>query len=314
VGEDREGALTQSLEFGFREKCEVSVLDPASTVTRLVDHTSPIVRARRRMAARHTAPCFLEAVEQLCPDVTFVLKGSGIDATTIERARSSTRVAIYYPDNPFWRMSDTHEAQKRLAAADLAVVWSTRIRNLLRPTCRRVEMVPFGYDERWFPLTDPGTSRAGVAFVGTWHPRRERYLRALDGLPLTIIGSGWSTTGLASAPPAYGTDAGSLLQRSAIGVNIFHPHNAGAHNMRTREIAACGALQLTDPGEDGTPLRDGDGCRWFRSPAHLRDLVEQYLAHPDAARKIAGSAQGLVSEENYRSRANEFVELFRTLA
>jgi spore maturation protein CgeB len=175
-------------------------------------------------------------------------------------------------------------------------------------------MVPFGYDERWFPLTDPATPRSAVVFIGTWHPRRERYLRALKGLPTTIVGLGWDRTKeLKGAPPTYGGNAGSLLQRAAIGINILHPHNAGAHNMRTRELAASGALQLTDPGTDGTPLRDGDGCRWFQSPEHLRELAEHYLARPVAAQDIARRAQELVGHETYRHRAKQLADLFGQL-
>jgi spore maturation protein CgeB len=105
-----------------------------------------------------------------------------------------------------------------------------------------------------------------------------------------------------------------VLQKAAIGINLFRPHNAGAHNMRTREVAASGALQLTDPGTDGTPLRDGDGCRWFYSPDHLRELVEHYLARPDEARNIARRAQDLVGHETYRHRAKQFADLFLRLA
>lgn len=310
VGEDRSGALLRSLDPGLRPLTDLTVVDPARAVTKLVDRTSPISRLQRRRRTRHIGACFLEAVEQLQPDVTVILKGRGIDPDTICRARSFTRVVIYYPDNPYWGVADTPDALERLAAADMAVVWSARLRGLLRPSCSSVEMLPFGYDDDWFPLTPPSRPRAGIAFVGTWSLRRERYLRSLDGLPLTVIGSGWQRAeGLRTTPPVYGAGAGAVLQNAAIGVNVFHPHNAGAHNMRTREIAASGALQLTDPGVDGTPLRDGDGCRWVQSPAHLRELAEQYLACPDDANAIAERAQELVGRETYRRRAAELVDL-----
>lgn len=311
VGEDRSGALLRSFDAGLRPLTDLTVVDPARGVTMLADRTSPVSRLRRRRRSLRIGACFLEAVEQLRPDVTLVVKGRSIDPGTISRARSFTRVAIYYPDNPYWGGADTPHARERLAAADLAIVWSARLRDLLRPSCRRVEMLPFGYDDAWFPPTAPDRPRAGIAFVGTWSLRRERYLRALDGLPLTVVGLGWQRAqDLRTTPPVYGTGAGEILRNAAIGVNVFHPHNSGAHNMRTREIAASGAVQLTDPGEDGTPLRDGDGCRWFRSPAHLRELAEHYLTHPDESRAIAERAQELAAGDTYRRRAAELVELF----
>lgn len=311
VGEDRRGALLGSLATGLQPLTDLTSVDPARAVTMLVDRTSPISRLRRRRMSLRVGECFLEAVEQIRPDLTLIIKGRGIDAETISRARSFSRIVIYYPDNPFWRFADTPRALGRLAAADMAVVWSARLRDLLRPVCPAVEMLPFGYDNDWFPLTPPGRNRAGIAFVGTWSLRRERYLSALEGLPLTLIGSGWQRAkSLRAAPPVYGAAVGEVLQNAAIGVNIFHPHNSGAHNMRTREVAASGALQLTDPGTDGTPLRDGLGCRWFRSPAHLRELAEQYLARPDDASALAEQAQDLVGGDTYQQRAVEMVELF----
>lgn len=314
VGEDRSGALLRSLEAGLRPLSELTVVDPGHAVTMLVDRTSRISRLQRRRRSQRVGACFLEAVEQLRPDVTLVVKGRGIDPDTISRARSFTHVVIYYPDNPYWGAADTPDALERLAAADVAVVWSARLRALLQPSCSSVEILPFGYDDDWFPLTAPSRPRAGIAFVGTWSLRRERHLRALDGLPLTVVGSGWQRAeGLRTTSPVYGAGAGVVLQNAAIGVNVFHPHNSGAHNMRTREIAASGALQLTDPGVDGTPMRNGDGCLWFQSPPHLRELVEQYLACPEEAHATAERAQELVGGDTYRRRAAELVELLDRL-
>ncbi|CAB4887269.1 unannotated protein [freshwater metagenome] len=314
AGEDRPGALLRSLEPGLRQRWDVTVVDPANAVTRLIDRSSLVTRVRRRARTRRTAPCFHEALEQLQPDVTLVIKGSGLTSQDIATAGVHGPIAIYYPDNPFWRIADNADAAARLAAADLAIVWSDRLRLALEPTCQRVATVPFGYDPAWFPRSDPGTQRSGIAFAGTWSLRRERFLRALEGLDLTIVGWGWdNAAGLATGPPRYGSAAGELLAGAAIGINLLHPHNAGAHNMRTREIMASGALQLTDPGTDGTPFRDGIGCRWFSSPGQLRELVDHYLAHPGEASALATSAQTLAAHETYEQRTAEISQLLGRL-
>ncbi len=314
VGEDREGSLLRSLEFGLKQSSEVFVLDPASQVTELADAAGLFAVARRRVAARNTGCRFLEAVENIRPDIVLIVKGRGIAPEIVTRARSYSRIAIYYPDNPFWLRTDSSPALVRLRAADLVLVWSRRLQDLLSATCDRVSSLAFGYDDRWFPLTDPSNPRAGVAFVGTWSRRRQRYVDALAGLPLRVVGSGWSRCSVpGSGLPAYGQGAGALLRSAAIGLNIFHPHNSGAHNMRTREIAASGAVQLTDPGTDGTPLRDGSGCRWFRSPQHLRELVEQYLSSPSEAAELACRAQQLIADDTYRHRSAELIQLFEVL-
>ena len=85
AGEDRPGALLRSLEPGLRQLWDVTVIDPANAVTRLIDQPSIAARTRRRARARRTAPCFHEAVEQLQPDVTLVIKGSGLTGHDISR-------------------------------------------------------------------------------------------------------------------------------------------------------------------------------------------------------------------------------------
>ena len=77
--------------------------------------------------------------------------------------------------------------------------------------------------------------------------------------------------------------------------------------MRTREITASGALELTNPGTDGTPLRARESCAWFESPEELRALAEHYLSHPDEAAVIASDGQQLTRDDTY-------VERGRTLA
>jgi len=196
----------------------------------------------------------------------------------------------------------------------MAIVWSERLALLLRPSVREVEVLPFGYDDRWYsPTESPGGDRAGISFVGTWSPRRERFLRALEGLPLVVYGLGWEGACVQAGPPLTEAKAGEILRASLIGVNLLHPQNAGSHNMRTREIAASGALELTEPGTDGTPLRDGTSCRWFATPGDLRDQALWFLDHPEEAAGIAKRGQQLVASDTYVSRGQEIARLLRSV-
>ena len=88
---------------------------------------------------------------------------------------------------------------------------------------------------------------------------------------------------------------------------------SSTRSMRERTTCAparsrqAGALQLTNPGTDGTPLRAPASCAWFESPEELRGLAEHYLAHPDEAAMIAAGGQQLTRDDTY-------VERGRTLA
>lgn len=306
VGEDSPGSLLSSLRPGLSHH-SVTVVNPAARVSALVDRPGVLAAASRQRRLRSVGRIFVEAVDQLRPEAVLLIKGRGIAGHHVAEARAlGARVVVYYPDNPYWRSGDRPAALDRLYACDLVVVWSERLRHLLSPMCRRVRTVPFGYDDRWFPISPPSSERKGVVFLGTWSPRRQRYLQEIADLGLEVRGWRWQERSqMASGGPSYEAAGGALLQEALIGVNLLHPQCAGAHNMRTREIAASGALLLTDPGLDGTPLRDGDSCVWFRSPAELRDRVAAYLEAPQDAAAIARKGQRLVAHETYCQRGAE---------
>lgn len=310
AGEDSEGTLLRSLLPGLSAACDVVTvsLENQASIRSVAGVAGRV--ANRMGVSRHDAR-LLEAVRDHRPDVVLVTKGRGLSADGIDRIRSiGARVAIYYPDNPFWRSGDSARCLDRLAAADLVLIWSHRLARALEPSARAVAVMPFGYDHRWFHPAPPDAERSGIVFLGTWSLRRERFLSALRGLPLRVGGTGWSGRGIEGATgPVREEQAGRLLASAAVGINLLHPQNTGAHNMRTREVAACGALELTDPGTDGTPLRDEESCLWFRSPEELRVLAESMLADPARASAMAAAGQNAVVGETYDARANEITAL-----
>ncbi len=309
VGEDARGALLSSMRAGFAAVAPTTVINPLAGARGLIGSPGLIAAGRRRLASRHGGARLREAVEQLQPRHVVLIKGRGIDAADIGAIRSrGVKVTCYYPDNPAWRGGDPG-ARERLVACDTAVLWSTRQADLLSRDARHVEVLPFGYDPDWFPLGDPVAERHGIAFLGTWSPRRERFLAAISDIadaPLTIAGTGWGDTNQA---PIVEHDAGAVLRRAAIGVNLLHPQCAEAHNMRTREIAASGAIEITEPGTDGTPLRDNESCLWFRTPAELRARVDEALADQNAAIDVATKAQHAIAGDSYVVRGRQLAEL-----
>lgn len=319
-GELGTGALARSFEPGLAAEATVLATDPylfqsgrparaSSAAMGMVDRLGARIRVSRAGAV------LLETVEQLEPDAVLIVKGRGIDAGSITSVRRlGIPVALYYPDNPAWAFSDTRGALDRLVACTLTVVWSERLAAQLKQIGARARALPFGYDHRWWGLTPCGGDRYGIVFLGQWSERRERHLAALAGLPLTVRGDGWGHTRVPAGPPVFGPQAGALLAGAAIGVNILHFANAGAHNMRTREIAATGALQLTSPGTDGTPLRPPGSCAWFESPEELRVLAMNYLSHPDESAAIASAAQELVRDDTYFERGRTLARWIAELA
>ncbi len=294
----RQGLAAAGIEVTFVDSTRAGGVEPATTLGR--------VRLRRR--GRTAGERLVEAATQLAPDAVLIVHGRGIGPEAIESVRSmSCPVTIYYPDNPFWRSADWDPAMPRLAAADAVAVTTERIAGLLDGRVRsKPAVVPLGYDDQRFPLTTPGADRHGLAFVGSWSPRRERFLAALDGLPLTVEGSGWERSRVRPSPPAPS-------RRAAVGVNLLHPRAGGSHNAQTRQIPASGAMLLTDPGTDGTPLVDGESCVWFHSPDELRAKAEWALQHADEAVAIAFRGQAFVAADTWTQRARVLAGLIGAL-
>lgn len=305
-GEHRPGGLERSLTPGLATRFDVVAVSPAPAIGG---------RIGRRIDRSRTDRLLVEAARDLGPTIILIVKGTGISADAILRARAlACPVVIYYPDNPRWRQHEQGSVEERLAAADAVVIWSARLAHLLAPVVARVEVIPFGYDPRWFPNTDPAQRREGAAFLGSWSPRRERFLEAVSDLKVTIAGTGWGRSRLRAAQPIVERDAGTVLGGALVGINLLHPQNTGAHNMRTREITSCGALEVTEPGTDGTPLRDGVHCLWFRTPSELRQLVLDAMRHDGRARHLAAAGQDVTRPETYDLRAADLADLCASVA
>jgi len=177
-------------------------------------------------------------------------------------------------------------------------------------------VVPFGFDARWFPLTEVERERdLDLVFVGVWSPRRERFLRELTDLDISVIGQGWEgRLGGKGSDAVFGASAGALLARAKISINVLHPQCAGAHNMRTREITASGAAQLTEPGTDGTPLRDGAGAVWFSTPAELRERAGTLIDDDTLRASVAIDGQDLTRGQDYGHFVHELLEAMERTA
>lgn len=303
--------MLQSLLPGLRDGGEVIVVDtvgPGKTTA-----TGLIGRMSRKADRRSAGARIVEAVHQLRPDVVLLIKGRGVGAEAVAAARAAgAAVACYYPDNPWWTGQQEPDVLHRLQACDLAVTFSERQAERLRSNGTRTAVLPFGYDPRWYPSREASPERRAIVFLGTWSRRRQRYLAALADLPVQLVvrGTGWDRQReVAAQPPVYEDAAGQLLSEALTGINLLHPQNAGAHNMRTREITACGALQLTDQGTDGTPLRDGESCRWFADPEDLRRKVLEAFADPGHAATLAGRGQELTAADTYHQRGVELRRL-----
>ncbi|MFB3907597.1 MAG: glycosyltransferase [Candidatus Eisenbacteria bacterium] len=264
----------------------------------------------------------LRAVDEFRPQLLFVIGGEVFDARTIQRiSRRGIRTALWIADDPYQRGREIVAAP----AFDLVYVFDPYYREALRKRgVARPQYLPMACDpkvHRPIPLSQAERRELGgiLCFVGTWYPNRDRLLREIRDLPLSIWGGGWPLA-LARRPlhplaPHYrGRASGGEMVRIYSGhravLNIQHPQSKLAQNMRTFEGPACGALTLTEWTEELPNLfREGEEIVSWRSVDELRGKLHHLLARPEKAQAIGARGRERAHQDHtYRCRMKRVLE------
>lgn len=177
---------------------------------------------------------------------------------------------------------------------------------------RRVEYLPFAANPEVHK--DAGLTRNNVLyFCGAHSQRREEFITALAGLPLTVRGKGWQRADN-QLRRAVRVEAGMLrpdewikdcCQHAAI-VNIHQiEHGSDSPmNMRVFEAPACGALLLCDEREELPQVfAAGDEVLTYASPQELKEKAQWAIDNPkDAAQMALRGHHRTLAEHTYRHR------------
>lgn len=281
-----------------------------------------LILARRLGLERALSPALRRPIErrltELAPQVTLVVKGRFLSARDVEvlRRASGGLVVNYFPDNPFFPQLYERPVIDALRAYDAVFIWSRDLAERLgRIGVRCARYLPFGYDEELYGRArSDGRAEYDVAFVGQWSLLRERHIRALSGLRVVVAGPGWGgrmapemgwCTVVRGMP--HGHKAACVYSRSQIGLNVLHPQNANAHNMRTWELPATGAPCAMTASACHTRLFGTTGVSGFDGPATVRDAVETLLGDESARKTAAATAHAAVRHGTYRARMRELL-------
>lgn len=193
---------------------------------------------------------------------------------------------------------------------------------------RRVEVLPMSAIDPAFhhpyPLSDDERERYAcqVAVVGTLVPDRlySERVAALEALREFDLGI-WSVHEVPPSlrafyrGPALGAEMLRITCAAAITVNPHGDFMRWGGNMRLFEACGVGAFQIAD---DRPGVREwftvGEHLVTYRDPAHLRELVAYYLAHPDERARIAQAGQAHVhAHHTYDHRMARLMALIETL-
>jgi len=283
-----------------------------------------LIVARRLKAERALSAALRRPIErklaELAPQVTLVVKGRFLSAADVEALRraSGGLVVNYFPDNPFFPDLYERPVVDALRAYDAVFIWSQDLaERLARIGVRSAHYLPFGYDEELYrPARPVGDAEYDVAFVGQWSALRERHIRALAGLRVVVAGPGWERR---IAPHAewctvvpgmpHGRQAADVYDRCNVGLNVLHPQNAHAHNMRTWELPATGAPCAMTASDCHERLFGTTGISAFDGPERVRGAVEALLEDESARRSMAEAGHAAVRHGTYRARMRDLLSI-----
>lgn len=321
VGADDNGSLARNFAQGARAQ---GVDAHEVFADRLVAGWRPLFLARRfRLDAAAAAP-LARALERrlaaLDPDLVVVVKGRFIDAACIDRLRRRLRGPIinYYPDDPLWPGHDDRRLLAALQRYDEVVVWGDRVAEGLIDLGISSRVVPFGYDPMSYgPPRQRLAPRYDAVLVGQRYDAREAFVGQLTDLRLLVSGAGWQDARTAAVRRLAATrtyaarEINDLYAASAFGLNILHPSNLPAHNMRTFEIPATGTAMVATRTPEHERLFGDDGAVLVEEPAEARARIVELLADEEALRRLGERGRERIEPFTYGRRMEELLAPWR---
>jgi len=339
VGQQWLGSNSRGLAQGFRANGHlVDIVDEAAYTPRATSrYTKAIRKLGRRAFESDLNAEVLQRDRILAPDLIVVFKGQGLRRETLEELRNRRRkIFLFFPDVSLF----VHGGNIPRAIGLYHHIFTTKsfgLRDLReRFGVTAAEFLPHGFDpDVHRPVTIPTTLRdqigADASFVGTWSPKKERYLatvaRSINGRArLAVWGAQWHRCESAALRPhlrhvgLLGDLYAACILASTINISILSEVRFGASagdaiTSRTFHIPATGGFMLHErTPELGDYFTENRDTACFGCPEELASKVLYYLEHPQEREQIR--LQGHVRctrEHSLTQRAEVMLRRYKAL-
>ena len=265
------------------------------------------------------------------PQLCIVPKGDQVDPQTLLAMKSrGIFLALFYPDVSYFvhgpripkclPLYDHIFTTKSFGVADLQE----------KMNITSAEFLPHGFDQdihRKLLLDKQDLELMGsdAAFIGTWSPKKERFMAKLaESLPqinLRIWGNQWGKS-TQSVLESYIEGRGIVgdiyplaIQASKINIVVLSEIRCGASSgdnitVKTFEIPASGGFMLHERTEELLEyFREGEEIACFGSPEELADKVRYYLEHEEKRERIRlAGYRRCIAENNLEQRAIKIMD------
>ena len=241
------------------------------------------------------------------PAAVITTGAAPLQADALRELRARGTACVNYSTDDPW--SAAHRARWHLEALpEYDVICTPRRANIadfLSLGCKRVEFVPFGYDDELFARGTGNSTPAeyDVLYVGGADAHRvefaTEFLRA-GGPALTLVGDYWERYPATAAhtlghrPPA---ELARLTRAARINLCLVRRMNRDGHVMRSLEAAALGACMLVEDTAEHRDLfgPEGDSVCYFRSPHEASRSAAALLRDPARMQRLADSVHHKVT-------------------
>lgn len=333
IGPQWHGSNSRGLAYAFRRLGHiVQSVDPDIYFP---SGKSFFIKALRRLAHPLMVKEFNKAILDqdaiFMPDFVQVCKGDAVMPETLKILKSRGRYLIqFYPDVSMFVHGNF--ITKCMPIYDyIFTTKSFGVKDLEEKLdIRSAEFIPHGFDpdvHRPYQLSDNLNTmfECDVSFIGTWSPKKEKFLaKVVECLPtirLKIWGAQWNKTSYSSLKNyIMGTDIlGDIyplaIQYSKINIALLSEqrYGAGSGDMitsRTFHIPASGSFMLHERTDEFLLYySEGEEAACFSSPEELVEKIKYYLGHETERERIrlAGHRRCL-AENSLEKRVQKIIE------
>jgi spore maturation protein CgeB len=184
--------------------------------------------------------------------------------------------------------------------------------------CRRVDYLPFAYDDGLFGSDAPATAEQAhfdTVFAGGADRDRIPFIKTLleSGLRVALVGDYWDRfaetrgRGLGHLPPI---ELREVTRRSKTAICLVRRANRDGHVMRSFEIPAIGTCMLAEDTSEHRDLfgNEGEAVLYFQTPREMIRKLNWVLSNDQKRNRMACSANAAV-----RGGANTYADRLRTI-
>lgn len=287
--------------------CEVEIFDYRTSYFTLGNQIPVASAITRRVNRRMMNDAFIKKVENVKPDVVFILKGETLYESALREIKRRFHPILlqWYPDSPF-NIEVKNATKDSIASTPLFDCYFIYAKSLIKPLyehgAQRVEYLPFCYDPEMLKVPenisddDRKKYATDVVFAGTWEPMREWWLEKITEFNLNVWGNMWERVNTASplkvkwrGAAVYGDEISKLFAVSKIHLNFLREQNKDSHNVRTLEIPGYGGFLLTQRSHEQAEelFIEGKEIACYESVDELKEKIKYYLEHEDERIAIA---------------------------